>query len=46
MWLLVHNPYGSVALPVEIFGDPEDGHIAVIDGRRVNLPTMKPIFGQ
>ena len=42
---IVHSPYACVDLPVKIFTDPEDEHIAVRDERWVNLQTMKPIFG-
>lgn len=42
---IVHNPYASVSLPLDIFNDPEDEHIGVENDRWVNLRTKRPVFG-
>lgn len=43
---ILHNPYASVPLPLDVFNDPEDEHIGVRDGRWQNLRTGEPAWGR
>ena len=43
---ILHNPFATVRLPRDVFNDPEDEHIAMRDGRWVNLRTGENALGR
>lgn len=44
--LVLHNPYATVHLPLQIFSDAEDEHVGRKDDRWINLRTKHPVFGR